>query len=104
MKQYSEEELRGSYHAAEAFVKESPAAAATYLRNTLSDNVNLRYFAKSVEEKRRNNGEWWATYRAALTGIYARQEAVASPHATATKAADIAHGPLQEITPYKESL
>lgn len=42
--------------------------------------------------------EWWATYRAALTGIYANPGGYKNKPEVAKAAADAAHGPLPKVS------
>jgi hypothetical protein len=46
------------------------------------------------DEKREHDQAWWATYRAALTGIHAANEEISidEAHDLAVMAADKAHG------------
>jgi hypothetical protein len=67
---------------------------------SLAEGVALRTAAKEAQRVDR----WWATYNAALTGIYANAEDYgnASPidlNNVATVAANLAHGKLVEAQP-----
>lgn len=58
-----------------------------------------------AEKRDKHEREWWATYRAALTGMHAysgslmEQLNVESAHDCAASAADRAHGPLDNEVP-----
>lgn len=75
-------------------VQADPYLAAVQLHSMAIDLHNTRMHMASVTRKILNNTEWWKTYRASLTGKNGTPE---EAHEEAKRAADLAHGKLQEI-------
>jgi hypothetical protein len=79
-------------------IEKEPSIAAARMRNMSRELYNLYGELRSLKTKRRNNEEWWKTYRAALGGL--------NPYGTvsiqqldelATKLANLKHGALQPL-------
>jgi hypothetical protein len=99
----TDEELAGNLQLAASFVGTEPNAAAFRLHEQACRLRQLEHRLHFATKANNNNFAWWETYRAALSGCYARlgpypaETSETWAHKTATKAADTAHGPLQEI-------
>lgn len=85
----------------EPFVAAEPYVAATLLREQAIQLRNLKDVLNEFYKKRDHSYDWWATYRAALTGLTSRGDVMmydtpVQAHEVATLCANAAHGRLPE--------
>lgn len=80
-------------HGAIAFAREFDGYSITNLESARLAEKAFELLVKHIEDKRAE--QWWATYRAAVTGLHAYgAHTIFEVHTLAADFAEIAHGKL----------